>query len=115
MAETYDKIEGIILGGNSIGLLEEEEAEHILASLLSFCRNREFYNSKNVVQILRIIDEKILTEAISLKEHNIEKMLENIRILDFLFLENNPTIEYGIIQLEIIAKLQTLKGKKTKK
>ena len=112
MIETYSIIEGIILGEKPIGLLEERKAEDILASLLSFCGNREFYESKDVVQILNIVKQKIINEAISLKKHNIEKMLKDMRILDFLFLENNPTIEYGIIQLEIIAELQTLRIKK---
>jgi len=113
LTETYSIIKGIILVGKPIDLLKEEKAEDILTSLLSFCRNREFYESKDVVQILKIVGEKILSEAISLKKQNIDKMLEDIRFLDFLFLENNPTIEYGSIQLEIIAELQTLKYKRS--
>ena len=113
MTETYSIIKDIILGGKTTGSLKEEKAENVLTSLLLFCRNREFYESEEVVRILKIVDNKILREAISLKKQNIDKMLEDIRSLDFLFLENNPTLGYGTVQLEIIAKLQTLRYKRS--
>ena len=115
MTEVYDMIEGIILGGKPIGLLKEKGAEKILASLVSFCRNKDYSETKEVIQILEIVKQKIISEAISLKMENIEKMLEDLSMLDRFFWEKNPSLEFGRIDVEILSELQALKIKKAKK
>lgn len=112
MKETEEKIESILLGGESINLLNDAKPEDILSSLSAFCRNRDFFESKDVVQIFRLVNDKIVNEAALLREQDIDKMIDYINNLSFLFREKNPAIEYGIVQLETITILVMLRQKK---